>query len=31
MRVARVAGIPIRLHWSFLGLVGAYGLYSLVN
>lgn len=31
LRIARVAGIPIRLHWSFLGLVGLYLAFSLVS
>lgn len=31
MRIANVAGIPVRLHWSFLALVAGWGLFSLVT
>lgn len=28
MDIAKIAGIPIRLHWSFLALLAAFGLYA---
>jgi Zn-dependent protease len=31
MRVATVSGIPVRLHWSFLALVGFYALSALLG
>ncbi|MBT3217759.1 MAG: hypothetical protein HN348_01600 [Proteobacteria bacterium] len=29
MKIAQLAGVPIRLHWSFTSLAAAYGLYAL--
>ena len=31
MSIGRLADVPVRLHWSFLGLVGAYATYTLVG
>ena len=31
MRIATLAGIPLRLHWSFFALIGFYGLTSVVG